>query len=81
MEFPLSLGTSLNGGSTVHIFVNSNLFKVPKKSLSGCSKTLTSLFVGVQRINNLQVILLLGQEGSFLAEPENNIKKGKEKEK
>ena len=80
MEFPLSLGTSLNRGSTA-IFVNSNLFKVPKKSLSGCSKTLTSLFLGVQRINNLQVILLLGQEGSFLAEPENNIKKGKDEEK
>ena len=38
----------------------------------GFSKTFTSRFLGVQRGDNLQVILLLGQDGSFLTEPENH---------
>ena len=46
---------------------------VPEKSFSGYSKTFTSRFLGVQRRDNLQVILLLGQDGSFLTEPENHI--------
>ena len=43
-----------------------------EKSFSGYSKTFTSRFLGVQTRDNLQVILLLGQDGSFLTEPENH---------
>ena len=39
-------------------------------SFSAYSKTFTSRFLGVQRRDNLKVILL-GQDGSFLTEPEN----------
>ena len=39
---------------------------------SGYSKTFTGRFLGVQRRDNLQVILLLGQDGSFLTVPENH---------
>ena len=38
-------------------------------------------FLECKRRDNLQVILLLGQDGSFLTVPENRTQKGKDEEK
>ena len=50
---------------------------VPEKSFSGYSKTFTSRFVGVQRRDNLQVILLLAKMVRFSLSPKITLTKEK----